>query len=96
MRKNKQHHKNRDLEALGDAIRDRRIDLELTQDELGNKALLHRTYVTDVEGGLRNISYITLLRIADGLKCSLSILISSAENEKKIARKSDTAIGINE
>jgi len=82
MRKSKQHRKNGDLKALGDAICNRRVDLALTQQELGDVALLHRTYVTDVEAGLRNTSYLTLKRIATGLKCSLSILISAAETKK--------------
>lgn len=82
MRKSKQQLGNKDLEALGDAIRNRRVDLELTQEGLAEHALLHRTYVTDLENGLRNTSYLTLLRVAQGLRCSLSILISSAEVER--------------
>ncbi len=65
---------------LGDAIRSRRISLFLSQEELGSRAHLHRTYVTDVENGLRNISMVTLLRIAKALKSRPSALMLVAEN----------------
>jgi transcriptional regulator with XRE-family HTH domain len=64
---------------LGDAIRARRINLFLSQEQLGSRANLHRTYVTDVENGLRNISMITLLRIAKALKSRPSTSILAAE-----------------
>ena len=64
---------------LGDAIRNRRINLYLSQEQLGSRAHLHRTYVTDVENGLRNISMITLLRIAKALKNRPSSQILTAE-----------------
>lgn len=67
MRKSKQHRKNRDLEALGDAIRNRRVDLELTQNELGELAVLHRTYVTDIEGGLRHLIH-NIIEMSAGMK----------------------------
>ena len=67
------------LSHLGDAIRNRRINLFLSQEELGSRAHLHRTYVTDVENGLRNISMVTLLRIAKALKSRPSASILAAE-----------------
>ncbi len=79
MQKSKQH-KIRALKALGLAIRNRRLDLRLSQQELGDLADLHRTHVTDIEGGLRNLSFLTLLRVATGLSCSLSELIGVAES----------------
>lgn len=79
MRKTKQQKKNVFLIALGDAVRDRRIDLLLTQEGLGVAAGLHRTYVTDIESGKRNVATLTLLRIAEALKLPLSDLILAAE-----------------
>ncbi len=64
---------------LGDAIRNRRISLYLSQEELGSRANLHRTYVTDVENGLRNISMVTLLRISKALQSRPSTQILAAE-----------------
>jgi transcriptional regulator with XRE-family HTH domain len=79
-----QNHRNESfLLHLGDAIRNRRISLYLSQEELGSRAHLHRTYVTDVENGLRNISMITLLRIAKALKNRPSSQIRVAEKATK-------------
>lgn len=67
------------LAHLGDAIRNRRISLFLSQEQLGSRAHLHRTYITDVENGLRNISMITLLTIAKALNNRPSSQILAAE-----------------
>lgn len=64
---------------LGDAIRHRRINLYLSQEELGARARLSRTYITAVENGLRNISMITLLRISKALKNRPSVQMVAAE-----------------
>jgi transcriptional regulator with XRE-family HTH domain len=87
MRKNEQQHVNRVLKALGDAIRNRRIELLLTQEEVGLASELHRTYVTDVENGLRNLSFLTLLRLARALQCSLSQLMIETEILDGVGRK---------
>ncbi len=60
-------------------MRNRRVDLLLTQEELAYSAGLHRTYVTDIESGKRNVSALTLLRIADALGLPLSKLIRTAK-----------------
>jgi transcriptional regulator with XRE-family HTH domain len=87
MRNDQNHHSEAFLLSLGDAIRHRRINLYFSQQELGSRAKLHRTYVTDVENGLRNISMITLLRIATALKSRASSLIISAEHNMGTAHK---------
>ena len=79
MRKEKNSQNESFLLHLGDAIRNRRINLFLSQEQLGSRAHLHRTYVTDVENGLRNISMVTLLRIAKALKSRPSTSILAAE-----------------
>ncbi len=83
MRKNQQHRKQEALISLGVVLRHRRIELALTQDEVGKAAGLHRTYVTDVENGLRNVSFLTLIRIANALQCPLSLIIGDTENHKE-------------
>ena len=42
---------------VGYTIRDIRLELNFTQEEVANKSGLHRTYITDVERGHRNISF---------------------------------------
>jgi transcriptional regulator with XRE-family HTH domain len=80
MRKDSTNHKEPFLRHLGDAIRSRRVDLYLSQEQLGSLAGLHRTYVTDIENGFRNISLKTLLRVAKALKSLPSTPILAAES----------------
>jgi transcriptional regulator with XRE-family HTH domain len=74
------------LEHLGDAIRGRRIDLLLSQEELATRSGLYRSYVTEVEGGLRNVTVMTLLRLARALEHPLSETLLTAEASLKKAK----------
>jgi ribosome-binding protein aMBF1 (putative translation factor) len=38
-------------ERFGDAVRHRREELGLTQEDLAEKARIHRTYLSDIEKG---------------------------------------------
>lgn len=69
---------------LGQAIRKHRERLDLTQEELAEKAELHRTYLADIERGARNPSLETLRRIALGLGISLSELLKTAEGKSVV------------
>jgi CheY-like chemotaxis protein/DNA-binding Xre family transcriptional regulator len=71
--------KNPDFKSsLGDAIKNARSDLRITQEELAERAGLHRTYVSDVERGRRNISLENIEKLADALKLSISKLFARA------------------
>ncbi len=43
-------------DKVGQRIKELRHELGLSQEALGNKAGVDRTYVTDVENGRRNVS----------------------------------------
>jgi len=79
MGKARQQHRDRILKALGGAIREHRLLLKLSQEELGARANLHRTYITDIEGGLRNLSFLTLVKVTGALELPPSQLMSQAE-----------------
>lgn len=79
MRKNKQRRNEPELLALGEVLRRRRIELEFTQEGIAGAAELHRTYITDVENGIRNLSVLTLIRLAKALRCPLSSILIEAE-----------------
>jgi transcriptional regulator with XRE-family HTH domain len=64
---------------LGVAIRRRREARGLSQEELAERADLHRTYVSMVERAVRNISIDALSGIADALEVAPSHLIAQAE-----------------
>ena len=58
-------------------IRERRASLQLSQEELGERAGLHRTYIGALERGERNISVRTLYRVAEALGCDARDLLPS-------------------
>jgi transcriptional regulator with XRE-family HTH domain len=67
------------LRSLGETIYKRRVSLALSQEQLAEKANLHRTYISDLERGRRNPSMLTLSRLAMGLGLRLVDLISDAD-----------------
>jgi transcriptional regulator with XRE-family HTH domain len=68
------------LTALGEAIRARRAEIGgLSQEGLADLAGMHRTYVSEIERGLRNPSYRNLFKLAAALEIPLSELIARAE-----------------
>jgi transcriptional regulator with XRE-family HTH domain len=65
--------------ALGLAVKARRQELKLTQEQLANDGELHQRWVSNVENGKRNPSYGSLRRLAAALELSTSELIALAE-----------------
>lgn len=63
---------------IGAAIRRHRETLRLSQEELGDRAGLDRTYIGQVERGLRNPTMVSLQRIAHGLGIELDVLVATA------------------
>ena len=67
-------------QMFGAAIRTQRLQLRISQEELADRAGLHRTYVSDVERGARNISLESIDRLAKALELSVSTLFKRAAN----------------
>jgi transcriptional regulator with XRE-family HTH domain len=65
--------------AFGAAVRALRMRRGLTQEALAERAQLHRTYLTDVELGRRNVSLYNVSRLAAALEVSMAELIGDAE-----------------
>jgi transcriptional regulator with XRE-family HTH domain len=53
--------------VFGDRLRAFRLKAGLSQEELADRSGLHRTYVSSVERGQRNISLATIHSLADAL-----------------------------
>jgi transcriptional regulator with XRE-family HTH domain len=65
--------------ALGLAVKARRRELDVTQEQLANDTDLHQRWISNVETGKRNPSYGSLRRLAAGLDLTTSQLIGRAE-----------------
>lgn len=64
----------RELRELGKRVRARRKELGLAQERLALNASLDRSYVGSVERGERNITFVTLCRLCEALKCDVAAL----------------------
>lgn len=64
--------KNKYLVELGKRIRAIRLEQGLSQENLALKADIDRSYMGSIERGERNVSFITLIKIAICLRCSVS------------------------
>lgn len=69
----------RRLRALGVAVRKRRSELGVSQEELSFRSELDRTYISGVERGVRNPTIKSLWRISDALETQPSVLLHAAE-----------------
>lgn len=74
---------------FGGRVRQLREELHLSQEELAFRAGLHRTYVSSMERGQRNVSLVNIERLADALEIATSVLF---ESEPPL-REDDTAAG---
>ena len=70
------------LRAVGAAVRSRRKELGLSQEELGYRAKLDRTYISGVERGVRNPTVGSLRRIARALDTVSSTILNAAESHR--------------
>jgi transcriptional regulator with XRE-family HTH domain len=66
-------------ERFGFAVKVRREELGLTQEDLADRAGIHRTYLSDVERGTRNVSLVNIERLALALSMHLSELFGRVE-----------------
>lgn len=74
---------------IGSRIRALRKEAHLSQEALGLKAGLDRTYIASVEGGKRNISIVNIEKLSLSLGHSLTEFFSTPEfgaDSKKIAK----------
>lgn len=67
------------LVALGQAVRAIRLERRLSQEELANRALVHPTYVSVIEGGRRNLTWTAMRKISQALGVTTSELVQRAE-----------------
>ena len=66
---------NKNLTELGQKIKAIRHKLNLSQEQLAEKCHFDRTYISLLERGKRNPSYLNLLKLSKGLSMSLVELL---------------------
>ena len=64
---------------FGHAVRKLRQERKISQEELAERCGLHRTYISDIELGKRNVSLENIERIAAALERSLSDFFKEVE-----------------
>ncbi len=67
------------LIRYGQAVRKMRLEQGISQEELADRCGLHRTYISDIELGKRNLSLENIERIAVSLNKSLSEFFKEVE-----------------
>lgn len=65
------------LTRFGKALRKRRVELGISQEQLADKSGLHRTYVGDVERGERNVSLKNVEKLVMALEISIADLFTA-------------------
>ncbi|MBU0487264.1 MAG: helix-turn-helix domain-containing protein [Bacteroidetes bacterium] len=56
---------------FGRRIREMRQKLGISQEELSFRSELHRTYISSIERGLRNVSLENIEKLAKALECEI-------------------------
>ena len=70
--------------AYGKAVRAIRQNKKISQEELGDLCGLHRTYISDIELGKRNVSLENIDKIAHALQVKKSELFVEVEQYESI------------
>ena len=67
---------------FGDAVRKRRQEMGLSQEDFADKAGIHRTYVSSIELGKVQVSIRIAAQLAEALEIPLSDLWRDIEREQ--------------
>ncbi len=69
------------LTAFGEAISERRAYVAMTQQQLADHSGVHRTYISDIERGSRNVTVTTVNRIAAALETTAARIFVQADKK---------------
>lgn len=61
---------------FGKRVREIREQKEISQEKLGELAGLHRTYISTLERGLRNVSLVNIEKLAKALGVTMADLVT--------------------
>lgn len=66
---------------FGATVRNLRYRLGLSQEELAERAELHRTYIAGIEGGSRNVTLKSIVKLAKALQVSTADLLPRTDEQ---------------
>jgi transcriptional regulator with XRE-family HTH domain len=70
--------------TLGQVLQEQRLVLNMSQSQLASLSDFHRSYISDVERGYRNISLRNLSRLALALNIPVSFALLQAERRLQL------------
>lgn len=73
---------NKYLKEIGQIILELRKEKNISQEELSELADIHRTYLSDIERGKRNLTVVVLRRVIDALHIKMSEFFEMVEKER--------------
>jgi transcriptional regulator with XRE-family HTH domain len=71
------------LDILGKRIRDRRLNMGLTQEGLAHAAGLDRSYVGRIERGEHNLTFTALVRLCRAMECDVAALTAGIPSQRR-------------
>src|SRR6266480_1705279 len=77
---------------FGATVRRLRHHMGISQDALAERADLHRTYITGIECGVRNVTLKSIEKLARALKVSTATLLLHASEKSGEARQADEGL----
>ena len=72
------------LLAFGQTVRKTRLSKDISQEKFADMCDLHRTYISDIELGKRNVSLENIEKMANALDMSISELFQEVEKDAGI------------
>lgn len=70
---------NKDLVALGVAIRRLRLERKISQEELAHRSEIDRSYMSSIERGQQNPGVLSVIRIANAMGMTTTELMAEAQ-----------------
>ncbi len=70
-------------QAIANVLRELREKKDLSQEQLSFDAELHRTYISQLERGLKSVTVKTLIRITTVLEIEIDVFMKKVINEFK-------------
>lgn len=66
------------LKNIGVQIKERRLELGMSQEDLAGIAEVDRSYLSEIECGHKNLSVLVLLRISEALSVKADVLLKKS------------------